>query len=142
MDSGYILQILMILTGVFLFCITLFSLARRRMTEPFVLTWGFISIVFIFAGILLRPANWKRYISPTGMLLTGMVGLCMLFGAYFMSVRISELMRKNLELAMQAALMKQEIEEIKMKLSEVFEKQGSNGVEKETTFHEEHTCGD
>ena len=37
----------------------------------------------------------------------------MIFGAYFMSVRVSELMRRNLELAMQVALVKQELEELK-----------------------------
>lgn len=136
MDSGYILRMIMILTGIFLFCITLFSLARRKMTEPFVLTWGFISIVFVFAGILLRPVNWNRYISSTGMLLVGAVGLCMLFGAYFMSVRISELMRRNLELAMQMALLKQETEEIQLQLAELAEK-----IRKNSEYnYEENTC--
>lgn len=113
MDTGMILQGMMILVGVLLLGNTLLSLARRRMTEPFVLTWGLISVIFILAGILLRPAEWNRYISPTGLLLMGLIGFCVLFGAYVMSAKISELTRRNLELAMQVSLVKQEMEELK-----------------------------
>jgi len=109
MDVGVGLRVAMILTGVFLFIITLSSLAKRKMTDSFVLAWGLISIIFVLTGILLHPAELAHYISGTGMLLAGAIGFCSVFGAYFISIRVSELTRRNLELAIQITLLKQEI---------------------------------
>jgi len=117
MEPGAVLRFIMIVTGVFLFFITLSSLAKRKMTEPFCLTWGLISLIIILGGILLRPTEWNRYISGTGILLVMLIAFCVIFGAYFMSARVSELMRKNLELAMQVSLLNQENEEMKRELA-------------------------
>lgn len=122
MEPGVLLRIVMIVTGLFLFGVTLSSLAKRRMTEPFCLTWGLIGIIIILAGVLLRPAEWNRYISGTGLLLVLLIGFCVVYGAFFMSARVSELMRRNMELAMQVSLLNQENDEIKKKLEELSEK--------------------
>ncbi|MCH5337576.1 MAG: DUF2304 domain-containing protein [Acetatifactor sp.] len=124
MEPSVLLRIIMILTGVVLFVVTLSSLAKRRMTESFCLTWGLISVIIILAGILLRPTEWSSYISGTGMILVGLIGFCVVYGAYFMSTKVSELMRKNMELAMQVSLLGKENEEMKkmiQKLSEDME---------------------
>lgn len=121
MEPGVLLCIIIILSGVVLFCVTIFSLAKRKMTESFCLTWGFISVIIILAGFLLRPTELARYISGTGMILLGMVAFCVVYGAYFMSIKVSELMRRNLELAMQVALLGKENEEIREKLKEFIE---------------------
>lgn len=110
MESGVILRIVMFAVGVILFLVSVSSLARRKMTEPFCLTWGFIALIIILAGVVLRPDEWSNYISGMGMLLMGMVGFCVVYGAYFMSCRVSELMRRNLELSMQVSLLNQENE--------------------------------
>lgn len=86
------------------------------MTEPFVLTWGLISVIIVLGGVLLRPTEWNRYISGTGLLLVGLISFCVIFGTYFISARVSELMRRNMELAMELSLMKQESEEMKEQL--------------------------
>ncbi len=124
MEPGIVLRVIVILTGVFLLFVTLSSLAKRRMTEPFVLTWGLISVIIVLGGILLRPTEWNRYISGTGMLLVGMISFCVIFGTYFISARVSELMRKNMELAMQLSLMKQESDEMKEQLAKLTEAMG------------------
>lgn len=121
MEPGTLLCIIIILLGVVLFCVTLFSLAKRKMTESFCLTWGFISVIIILSGFLLRPTELARYISATGMILVGMVAFCVVYGAYFMSIKVSELMRRNLELAMQVSLLGKENEEIRERLQEFIE---------------------
>jgi len=113
MDVGVVLRIAMILTGVFLFIITLSSLAKRKMTDSFALAWELVSIIFVLTGILLHPAELAHYISGTGMLLAGTIGFCLVFGAYFISIRVSKLTRQSLELAIQIALLKQEIAALK-----------------------------
>jgi len=117
MDIGVGLRVAMILTGIFLFIITLFSLAKRKMTDSFVLVWGLISIIFVLLGIFLHPAELAHYISGTGMLLAGAIGFCLVFGAYFISIRVSELTRRNLELAIQITLLKQEITLLKQEIA-------------------------
>ncbi len=122
MEPGMILQIIMIVVGIFLLGAVVSSLARRKMTESFCLAWGLVAIIIILAGILLRPAEWNRYISGMGMVLLLMIGFCIVYGAYFMSTKVSELMRKNMELSIQVSLLKHETEEFSKQLKELAEK--------------------
>ena len=112
MQPGTILQIIMVVTGICLFIITTTSLARRKMTESFCLAWGLISLVLILAGFILRPAGWSRYLSNMGMVLALLIGFTIIYVAYFLSAKVSELSRKNQELAMQVSLLNQENERI------------------------------
>lgn len=119
MEPGVMLRVILILTGVGLFFATLSSLAKRRMTEPFCLTWGMVSVMIILAGFLLRPVEWNRYISVPGLFLVGILSFSLIFWAFFTSARVSELMRRNLELAMQVSLLNRENEEIRKELEEL-----------------------
>lgn len=110
MDAGLILQIIMIAAGVLIVCVTLLSLANNRMTEPFVLIWGLFALVLILAGILLRPSGWDEYISPAGLILIILMMTCAIHVIYFITCRVSELMRKTNELAIQVSLLSQEKE--------------------------------
>lgn len=119
MYAGTILQVIMIATGIFLLIITVTSLALRRMTESFCLAWGLISVMLVIAGIFLRPAGWSRYLSNVGMALVLLVGFCIIYVAYFLSAKVSELSRKNQELAIQVSLLNQENERILARLEEL-----------------------
>lgn len=124
MSQGNILQIIIIITGIFLLCVTTTSLARRKMTESFCITWGLISVMIILAGILLRPVGWSKYVSTLGMILVLIVIFCVIYVAYFLSAKVSELSRKNQELAIQVSLLNQENERILERIEEL------TGVEK------------
>ncbi len=119
METGDWLRVIICVGGVMFLGITLSSLAKRRMTEPFCLAWGIISIALILAGILLRPSMWNRYISFAGMLLVLLVGFAVIYIAFFVSTKVSELMRKNQELAMQVSLLNWEKDELWKKLNEL-----------------------
>ena len=125
MDGSMGLCVGMILTGVVLLGATLSSLARRRMADSFVLTWGLISMIMILAGLFLHPAELNRYISAMGMLLVASVGFCMVYGTYYMSIRVSELMRRNLELTMQVTLLWQELETLETSVEERISEEGA-----------------
>ena len=131
MTMGIILQIIMIVLGGALLCETITSLAQRKMTESFCLTTGIgieayigvlISVIIILAGCLLRPSGIAEYISVTGLLLVVLIGFCIVFGAHFMSRVVSDLMRKNNELAIQVSLLNQEREEILEQLEDLKKK--------------------
>ncbi|MDE7270303.1 MAG: hypothetical protein K2N81_07500, partial [Acetatifactor sp.] len=50
---------------------------------------------------------------------------CIVYGAYFMSGKVSDLIRKNMELAMQVSLLNHEKEELHRRLDELSEKIGN-----------------
>ncbi len=127
MEPGVILQIILIAVGGVLLATVISSLAKRKMTESFCLTWGLIAIIIILAGFLLRPAEWNKYISGMGMLLLLMIGFCIIYGAYFMSGKVSDLIRKNMELAMQVSLLNHEKEELHRRIDELSDKIDKEG---------------
>lgn len=128
MESAVLLRIIIFAMGIILLMASVYSLSRRRMTEPFCLAWGFVALMLIVAGLLLKPTEWRRYISGSTMTIVLLVGFCVGWGAFFISTKVSELMRKNLELAMQVTLLNQEREEIRSKLEELL-----NGENREQT---------
>lgn len=103
-----ILRLIIALTGVGLFAITLSSLARRKMTESFCLTWGLVSVMLIIAGMVLRPYGIADLMSVTALVVIIVVGYCLLGGFFYITAKVSELTRKNQELAIQVSLMNQE----------------------------------
>lgn len=126
MVVGDALRIIMILTGICLAVITIVSLARRKMTESFCLTWGIVSVIFILAGILLRPYGVSSFISVTGLCLITFVGVCVLTGGLYFSLKISELERKNQELAIQVTLLNHDNKEILDKLEKLLKEDQKN----------------
>lgn len=89
------------------------------MTESFCLAWGLIALILILAGLSLRPTEWSRYISPMGLMLVVMIGFCVVYVAYFMSTKVSELSRRNQELAIQVSLLRQENQRIMEQLEQM-----------------------
>lgn len=114
-----ILRVVVVLTGVLLFMLTLSSLARRKMTESFSLTWGLVAIVMVLGGILLKPYGISSFLSVTSLVLILIVMFCVIFGAFYITNKVSELTRKNQELAIQVTLLNQENCMIMAKLEEL-----------------------
>ena len=75
--------------------------------------------MFILAGILLRPAGWKNYVSHLGLLLIFMVGACVLYGTLFVSFQVSTLMRKVNEMAILISLLNQEKENMEERIHQL-----------------------
>ena len=118
-NSGNILQIIIIVTGIFLLIVTINSLAHRKMTESFCLAWGLIAFILVLAGLFLRPTEWSSFMSPMGLVLVVMIGFCVVYVAYFMSTKVSELSRRNQELAIQVSLLSQENQRIAEQLEQM-----------------------
>ena len=126
MEPGLVLQIILVLLGGVLLFVTTTSLAVKRINEPFSLVWGLRAIVIICAGILLRPAGWNQYISSIGLVLALLIVGTLLFGAFFSSCIVSQLMRKSNEMAMQISLLNQENEELRNLVSRLQEEESND----------------
>ena len=115
---GLVVQILLIAAGIIILVIDVALLAKRKLSEPISVTWGFAAIIFILAGIFLRPNGWINYISPAGLIMLSILGVLALIGLFMASSRMSELIRKNTEMAMNISLLNQEIVELKKDIAE------------------------
>ena len=106
MEVGDILRLFVIVSGVFMVVRAILSLAKRKMTEPFCLSWVFLSALMILSGALLNPSQMKRYVSTRGLILT----IIIVSGI---------LKRKNQELAMQVSLLNNDCEKILRELEKL-----------------------
>ena len=109
----------MIVSGVFMVMRAILSLAKRKMTEPFCLSWMFLSALMILSGALLNPSQMKRYVSTRGLILTIIIVSGVLWGLWFISTQVSILKRKNQELAMQVSLLNNDCEKILRELEKL-----------------------
>lgn len=116
MDTGNLLRIFAIVLGVWLFLADIISLAKRKMTEQFSLTWAFLSLLMVVCGLLLKPSHLERYVSFRGLILILLIIVGVIWGMWFISCYVSELMRKNQELAMQISLLNQDSEKMMKEL--------------------------
>lgn len=119
MDTGSILRYFLCIIGVILLFFAVSSLARKKLTESFALIWGGLAVISFITGILIQPVLLNNYISLPGMVLIVLCVVCALWGAYFISLRVSELMRKNAELAIDVSLLHQETDEMNRKITEL-----------------------
>lgn len=121
MRDGLIIQILLIAFGTSMLVTSFISLVRRKMSEPVVIPWGIGAIVFIVLGIVIRPDHWREYISPQGLTLVIVIFVCAAYAMYFFSIRITDTMKKNNELAIQVSLLNTEVEELRKKMESLTE---------------------
>ena len=120
--NGFILQIIIIAIGVIVLCLAVAMLARKRLEANACVTWGFISITMIIAGIVLRPTGWSNYISLTGLILIIVIGVCFLLGLLIMSISLSGEVRKSNELIMQVSILNYEIDDLQKQIDKLEKK--------------------
>ncbi|MCR4649819.1 MAG: DUF2304 domain-containing protein [Lachnospiraceae bacterium] len=135
MRDGLLIQAMLIVFGASMFITAFVSLVRRKMSEVVVIPWGLGSVIFIILGLVIRPDGWKGYLSTSGLILTSVICICGAYAIYFFSIRITETMKKNNELAIQVSLLNTEVEELRKKM-EILEEE--NFV-KEGSGHEENS---
>ena len=116
---GLIFKIVVILLGAFLLCDAIFSLAKRKMTESFCLMWGLISVITIIVGIIIQPSKLSDFLSPMSFALIILSLYPLLHIALCFSHTISDLVRKNNELAINVSLLISENEELKKMIEEI-----------------------
>ena len=128
MRDGIIIQILLVALGGSMFITAFLSLVRRKMSEVVVIPWGIGSVIFIILGLVINPEGWRNYISPTGLGLVIVMFVVAAYAIYFFSIRITETMKKNNELAIQVSLLNTEVEELRKKMEALEEEDSEKDV--------------
>ena len=119
MTLGDLLTIFLIMMGICLLVMAILSLAKRKMTEPFCLSWAIVSVLLVICGILIEPSELERYVSLRILILIFLITIGVVWTLWFISTQLSILMRKNQELAMQISLLNQDSERMLKKLEEL-----------------------
>ncbi len=116
MDTGTFLRIFLCVIGIILMLVTISALAQKKITESSSLMWGAVALIFFVTGVLIRPVMLKAYLSNAAMVLIALAVICVLAGAFVIAMRVSELIKKNNELAIRFSLLQSEYEELRTKL--------------------------
>ncbi len=122
MTTTTLLQILVVMGGIVFLLITFMQYAKKRMTEEIGMLWSLFSILMIVIGLIPDSLAWVGQIrTSVAVVLFGFAFFCLLLLLY-LSIVISQLLRKNEELALQVSLLNQENEQILTKLGMIPEK--------------------
>lgn len=122
MSAGNWLRVYMVVAGTLLMWMTLSSLAKRKFTDGFSMLWSILSVCLILAGVLLQPVEISSYISNVGIAIVCVAGSGLLLMMWWFSREVSNLVRKNHELAMQLSLLNQEHDQIQKLLEQIIQK--------------------
>lgn len=125
MNAGTWLKIIMVAAGFFVLWMTLLSLAKRKFTDGFSMLWFVLSVCMVAAGIVIQPDGISKIISNTGLALGIIIGLVFLCLAWWFSLQISVLIRRNHELAMQVSLLNHDFVKLQRALKELSEKEAA-----------------
>ena len=116
------LRVFVVVGGILLLLMDFVSYANRKMTESMGLGWVFFAFIMILSGALpIWPIDGTAEESSC-FVPASILGFFVILGMFFLSQAVSQLIRKNQELAMQVSLLNQENERILRELGELTEK--------------------
>jgi hypothetical protein len=112
LGTAMVMRLTMVAIGA-LFCIFDFvSYSRQKLTDKFAFLWGIFGVGIILAGALPVLSGWTELFDSRTYFVAVLLFLVVLSMLYSMSRAISELTRKNQELAVQVSLLNNENEQM------------------------------
>ncbi len=113
-----------VLEGVALLIADFISFVYQKITVGIELCWSAFAILLILLGVVPGLSDWSRTIPIEAVPAFLLISLAIIFSFFYLSCAISQLLRKNQELAMHVSLLNQENEIILQKLKESLAKEG------------------
>lgn len=116
-----ILQAAVVVLGILLLISDFMALVYKKVTESIGLCWCFLGIVLIMLGVVPGLCAWVQTVPEDAVPALLLAVAALLIAAFYLSSQVSQLARKNQELAMHVSLLNQENESILEKLKELRE---------------------
>ena len=113
-----ILCILVIIEGIVLLIVDFISFVYQKITVGIELCWSAFAVVLILLGIVPGLSDWSKVVPIEAVPAFVLINLAVIFSFFYLSCAISQLLRKNQELAMHVSLINQENEIILQKLKD------------------------
>ena len=105
-------KMIVIIIGLVLLAADFVVYARRRLSEGIGMGWGLVAVVLILFGAVPGLSEWAKVLPKEAYPAVFGLGGFALFSLFHLSTRMSNLIQKNQELAMQVSLLNQENEQI------------------------------
>lgn len=115
------LQAAVVIAGLLLLLLDFMALVYKKITESIGLCWFFLGMVLISLGIVPGLRSWAQAVPKEAAPALLLAGAALLLAAFYLSSQVSQLARKNQELAMHVSLLNQENESILEELKELRE---------------------
>lgn len=119
-----ILCLITIIEGIALLVVDFISFVYQKITVGIELCWSAFAVVLILLGVVPGLSDWSKTIPIEAVPAFLLISLAIIFSFFYLSCAISQLLRKNQELAMHVSLLNQENEIILQKLKENSAKEG------------------
>ncbi len=113
-----ILCIITVIEGIALLIVDFISFVYQKITVGIELCWSAFAVVLILLGVVPGLSDWTRVIPTEAIPAYLLISLAIIFSFFYLSCAISQLLRKNQELAMHVSLLNQENEIILQKLKD------------------------
>lgn len=113
--------VLVAVMGVFILLLDFFAFVYRKLTEGIEMCWCFFGFVLFLLGVVPGLSAWTAAVPLYAYPAFFVFGISMVAIVFYLSIKLSQLIRKNQELAMHVSLLNQENESILEKLKEVRE---------------------
>ena len=119
-----ILCLITVIEGIALLVVDVISFVYQKITVGIELCWSAFAVVLILLGVVPGLSDWSKTIPIEAVPAFLLISLAIIFSFFYLSCAISQLLRKNQELAMHVSLLNQENEIILQKLKENSAKEG------------------
>lgn len=111
-----ILCAITVIEGITLLIVDFISFVYQKITVGIELCWSAFAVILILLGAVPGLSDWTRVIPREAVPAYLLISLAIIFSFFYLSCAISQLLRKNQELAMHVSLLNQENEIILQKL--------------------------
>ena len=116
-----ILRLSIVLMGMVLLALDFLSFVFRKVTEGVGLLWIALSGVLFLSGVLPGLCGWTKAVPKEAVPALVLLASVFLLAAFYVSCLVSQLIRKNQELAMHVSRVNQENESILYELKKIKE---------------------
>ncbi len=113
-----ILCMITVLEGIVLLIVDFVSFVYQKITVGIELCWSAFAVVLILLGVVPGLSDWSKVVPREAIPAFLLISLAVIFSFFYLSCAVSQLLRKNQELAMHVSLLNQENEIILQKLKD------------------------
>ncbi len=113
-----ILCMITVLEGIVLLVVDFVSFVYQKITVGIELCWSAFAVVLILLGVVPGLSDWSKVVPQEAIPAFLLISLAVIFSFFYLSCAVSQLLRKNQELAMHVSLLNQENEIILQKLKD------------------------
>ncbi len=112
METAQMLRVAVVAIGIFLLAEVFLAYCKKRLNENYAFAWGVFAVVLVICGAVPALSGWSRALASQTSIFYVIMGVCIVWLLFTMSVNLSRLSACNQELAIQLSLLNTEMEQV------------------------------